>query len=97
MPMQMPKVKDCTVSNCAYNKAKACHAMAITIGENPDSPVCDTFFESSAHGGVNDVTAGVGACKTEDCSFNKEFECTASDIQVGMKSGQPDCLTYKKR
>jgi hypothetical protein len=94
--MEMPKVSDCTVSDCAYNTGKACHALAITIGENPDQPVCDTFFQSSTHGGVKGATAGVGACKTADCSFNKDFECTASKITVGMKSGEPDCLTFKK-
>jgi hypothetical protein len=94
--MKMPKVMDCSVSDCAYNAEKACHAMAITIGDNPNQPVCDTFFKSSAHGGVKDMTAGVGACKTADCSFNKDFECTASNIHVGMKGGEPDCLTYKQ-
>lgn len=95
--MKMPKVTDCTVSGCAYNNSKACHAMAITIGGNPDQPICDTFFQSSTHGGVKDLTAGVGACKTADCNFNKEYECIAPAIHVGMRNGEPDCLTFKMK
>lgn len=96
MPMKMPKVKDCTVSDCAYNNNKGCHALAITIGEEPDKPICDTFFQASKHGGDKSATAGVGACKTADCSYNQDYECTASDIQVGMTSGEPDCLTFQR-
>lgn len=96
MPMKMPKVMDCTVSDCAYNSAKACHAMAITVGDNPNLPICDTYLQSSIHGGVKDMTAGVGACKTAVCSFNKDFECSAPNIHVGKKQGVPDCLTFRE-
>lgn len=95
--MQMPKVMDCSVSNCAYNAQKACHAMAITIGEAPADPACDTFFTANKHGGVANMTAGVGACKSYDCRHNKDFECTASNVHIGMKGKQPDCLTFEKR
>ena len=95
--MEMPKVMDCSVSNCAYNTSQACHAMAITIGEPKSDPVCDTYFESEIHGGVKDMTAGVGACKSDDCQFNSDFECMASNIRVGYKENQPDCLTFQKR
>jgi len=47
------------------------------------------------HGGVMDLTAGVGACKLDDCKFNKYYECVASSITVEMQKGQPDCMTYK--
>jgi len=95
MPMKMPSVMDCSVTDCAYNKGKACHAMAVTIGHQPNQPHCDTYFRSDTHGGVKDMTAGVGACKTSSCHHNRDFECTASTIQVGMKGSQPDCLTYE--
>ncbi len=97
MPTEMPKVLDCTVTNCAYNTKEACHAMAITIGEAPQNPACDTFFEASQHGGVPDITAGVGACKVSSCRHNSDYECEAANIQVGMKEGTPDCLTFKMR
>lgn len=97
MGMKMPQVKSCSVDNCAYNTKHACHAMAITIGEPGGDPACDTFFTAERHGGVMDMMAGVGACKTDECSFNKDYECTASNIQVGMKHNQPDCLTYQPR
>jgi len=97
MKMEMPKVQDCNVSNCAYNTNKSCHAMAITIGEYPEEPVCDTFFQSSTRGGVMEMSAGVGACKTSNCQHNRDFECTASAIHIGLKGKQPDCLTFEHR
>ncbi|EGJ51853.1 DUF1540 domain-containing protein [Desulfocurvibacter africanus] len=97
MAMKMPTVQKCSVSDCAYNTEQACHALAITIGEKPSDPLCDTFFTSSKHGGIKEATAGVGACKSFDCSFNRDYECTASSIQVGMKQSQPDCLTFQRR
>lgn len=93
--MDMPKVLDCTVSECAYNTNKQCHAMAITVGESPQVPACDTYFEASPHGGVKNLTAGVGACKSFDCSYNKNYECSAPNVHIGMKGSQPDCLTFK--
>ena len=97
MPTEMPKVLDCTVTNCAYNTKEACHAMAITIGDAPQNPACDTFFEASQRGGVPDMTAGVGACKVSSCQHNSDYECEASNIHVGMKEGTPDCLTFEMR
>jgi hypothetical protein len=97
--IEMPMVTDCTVSACAYNLSQACKAKAITIGESkdPQEPICDTFFQYSTHTGIKDITAGVGACKMHDCSFNEELECSAQNIKVGMKNGNADCLTFKKR
>jgi hypothetical protein len=94
MGMKMPEVTECSVENCAYNTSMECHAMAITIGEPNSDPACDTFFEASKHGGVEDMTAGVGACKIDDCSFNTNYECCADHISVGMVGDQADCLTY---
>ena len=95
--MDMPKVKDCSVSGCAYNTSDSCHAMAITVGASPDNPLCDTFFLADRHGGVMDLTAGVGACKSFNCVHNKDYECTAETVHVGMKAGHPDCLTFSSR
>lgn len=96
MDMKMPEVMECSVESCAYNAKMACHAMAITVGEPAGDPSCDTFFEASRHGGVADIKAGVGACKLDDCKFNKDFECSAPNISVGMKEGQADCLTFSR-
>ena len=97
MGMNMPKVLQCSVETCAYNTKKSCHAMAITVGEPAGDPSCDTFFPAERHGGVIDMTAGVGACKLADCKFNKDYECSASNITVGKKMGQPDCMTFEAR
>ena len=95
MGMEMPKVMACSVEKCAYNSNKSCHAMAITVGEPGGDPACDTFFVAEPHGGVMDMTAGVGACKSGDCKFNKDYECVASSITVEMQKGHPDCMTYE--
>ncbi len=93
--MDMPKVQQCQVEQCAYNHNKTCHAMAITIG-NGSHPHCDTYFTSGTKGGES-RSAGVGACKTSTCKFNKSFECHASKIQVGAQTDEADCLTFTAR
>ncbi|WP_406445547.1 hemerythrin domain-containing protein [Streptomyces sp. NBC_00631] len=32
----MPAVTECEVENCAYNRDRACHALAITVGDTAD-------------------------------------------------------------
>lgn len=97
MKVSMPPVKKCAVNNCAYNHQNACHALAITVGDPGGPPNCDTFFTSDRHGGVMDATAGVGACKTDTCKFNQDYECAAPAISIGIQHTDPDCLTFQKR
>lgn len=97
MKVSMPPVKMCNVKKCAYNSQNACHALAITVGDPGGPPACDTYFASTRHGGVKDATAGVGACKTDDCKFNLDFECSASSVSIGLQNNAVDCLTYHKR
>lgn len=92
--MEMPKVTNCSVEDCAYNKGQQCHALAITIGDQT-TPNCDTFCPISAgEGGDPQIIAGVGACKTSSCKFNEHLECQAASIMVGRKGNEIDCLTY---
>ncbi len=93
---EMPKVKACSVKQCAYNTNQSCHAKAITVGDsrNPD---CDTFFLSKAHTKHITGNAGVGACKVSHCRYNEDFECTANGIDVGVKANHVKCLTYAPR
>lgn len=89
----MPEVANCAVAQCAFNADSACHAKAITIGDG-STPDCDTFFGNSHHT-HSARTAGVGACKMEDCQHNDDFECAADSIQVGKNGdGSVNCLTY---
>lgn len=96
MAMQMPKVLDCEMVDCAYNAEKKCHAMAITVGTD-GCPLCDTFMKSATKGGLPDVIGAVGACREADCRFNQSLECTAGGIHVMMHSAHADCGTYKPR
>lgn len=90
--IKMSEVSECVIADCAYNANKACHAIAITIGDG-DRPMCDTLCRSKKHGGIND-TAGVGACKVEICMHNKDLECSATSIQVGHAGSEAKCLTF---
>ncbi len=93
--MKMPKIKDCDVLDCSYNKDNMCHAIAITVGD--EEPSCDTFISRNHKGGAMDMTGGVGACKTEDCMFNQSMECVAQNISITLSGGHADCVTYSKR
>ena len=96
MPMEMPMVKDCSVSDCSYNSAWTCCTLAITVGKR-EKPICDTYLKSGEHGGKDNVIAGVGACKMYMCLHNRDLVCAAVTIKVRLKEGQPDCQTYKNR
>ena len=94
--IEMPKVKACSVKQCAYNMDSNCHAKAITVGDHKN-PDCDTFFQSPAHTKHIARTAGVGACKVTHCQYNDDFECMANGIEVGVKANHIKCLTYAPR
>jgi hypothetical protein len=92
--VEMPEVRDCSAKSCAYNTSGACHAKAITVG-NSATPGCATFFEVNAHVGNVQLQAGVGACKVVGCRFNKDFECTAESISVGVAGNGVRCMTFQ--
>ncbi len=93
--MQMSIIKSCNVADCSYNKpGNECHAMAITVGG--PRPYCDTFFRSANKGGV-DQTGAVGACKVDNCKYNKNLECSAEGIDVGSHEDHAECDTFSPR
>lgn len=94
--MEMPTVSECEVEDCAYNCDELCHAIAITVGDETH-PMCDTFCTCHSDDVDTNCVAGVGACKTSVCAFNKGLECNASDISVGYIGDEVDCLTFKSR
>lgn len=91
--IEMPLVRQCTATQCGYNVNEACHAKAITIGDTI-TPGCDTYFEATTHSKEKSRVAGVGACKVSKCKYNKDFECCAENIEVGINSHEINCLTY---
>lgn len=96
LTLDMPLVAQCVVDDCVYNIDKGCHARAITVGDatNPD---CDTYMGSSSHTKRKQLQAGVGACKVTRCTFNDDFECMASSINVGYQGSAVHCITFTKR
>lgn len=94
--MEMPKILECDATECAYNRNRECHAMAITVGDGAMAH-CDTYWQSKNKGGVLNIIAGVGACRAVNCEYNQNLECTASGIRVGHKGDAVDCLTFDPR
>ncbi len=98
--VEMPAVTACSVSECAYNTGSACHARAITVG-NQVHPGCDTYFNLGEaienHTKATQRQAGVGACKMFNCQFNEDFECMAEEVSVGLSDNMISCLTYQHR
>ncbi len=92
--MDMSKISKCSVEQCCYNKGQQCHALAITVGDS-DDPRCDTFMPASSKGGDATTTGKVGACKVGVCRFNESLECSAGQIEVGVKSNMAYCLTFE--
>jgi hypothetical protein len=93
--MNMVKIKECSVLDCAYNKNKQCHTPAITVG-GPE-PLCDSYITGAQKAGVDNMTGFVGACHVANCQFNKSLECSAGGIAVGIHSAHADCMTFKQK
>ena len=88
----MPRILDCSVTDCSYNKEKNCGAAAITVGY---STSCTTFIPLTVKGGLERAKPFVGACQKADCVHNSALECTAAAISVG--AGTADCLSFEAR
>lgn len=88
----MPRVLDCSVESCSYNKTKSCGAAAITVGY---AQTCTTFIPLSVKGGLEKAAPFVGACQMADCVHNSALECTAATISVGATTA--DCLSFEAR
>ena len=92
--IDMPQVRACAITDCAYNVDKSCHARAITIGDGVH-PGCDTaFLDAPLHTQDTNRIAGVGACKVSGCRYNDDLECDAESIEVGFVGKGINCLTY---
>lgn len=96
MTIDMPIVSECLASECAYNVDENCHAKAITVGNSLHAG-CDTFFPGSAHTKASSRTAGIGACKSTNCTFNEDLECTTERIRVAPAAQEINCMTYSPR
>jgi hypothetical protein len=95
--MDMPKVEKCEIAECCYNEGGMCRALAITIGGDGAHPACDTYCGLQTKGGDMTAVAGVGACKVNECMYNRSLECTAPAIDVGRGPDQADCLTFRRK
>jgi hypothetical protein len=73
------------------------NAGTIAINVGGPEPFCDTFVSAGKKGGVRNVSARVGACKVEDCTFNNALECTAESIRVTLQQNRAQCVSYQLR
>ncbi|MGQ4537039.1 DUF1540 domain-containing protein [Dermabacteraceae bacterium P7074] len=88
--IDMTPVSNCTVSACSFND-NGCHAFAVTVGEDAN---CATFIPLDVKGGISKVVTQVGACQRVACAFNKNLECTATQVRIGSGGTAADCLSY---
>ena len=92
--LEMPRVKQCSVTACGYNH-DGCTAFAITIGRATSE--CATYVDGDLQGGIGQLMGQVGACKRSECVYNENLECKASAITVGSATDAADCLTFAAR
>ncbi|MDO5701596.1 MAG: hypothetical protein Q4P36_09050 [Bowdeniella nasicola] len=86
----VPVVDTCESTDCSYNH-DGCTAFAMTMADEG----CATFIDLGTRGGLDRVTAKVGACQRADCAFNENLECSADAVRVG--AGDAECLTFTAR
>jgi hypothetical protein len=92
---EMSKVSECSVTDCSYNQADACHAGAVTISGPAGHAGCATFIPLTIKGGFDEAAGAVGACQHVECAHNADLECGAPAIQVGLSGDtKADCLTF---
>ena len=92
--MDMPKIQNCEVPECSYNRDSQCHAIAITVGDSAVAD-CDTFSKLGRKGGIDGLTGGVGACRMTNCEYNLDLECSADPgIVVSHQSGRAQCISF---
>nr|WP_218056746.1 DUF1540 domain-containing protein [Actinomyces vulturis] len=87
---QAPQVSGCTVTSCSYNN-DGCHALAVNVKDRG----CTTFISLNERGGLDRVTAAVGACQSADCVHNSNLECAAPAVRMADRGGKVACLTYE--
>jgi len=92
MCFNMSEVLDCSVTECAYNVDRKCRTMAINVGGS--GPLCDAFIRHSSKAGMQNINGGVGACKMENCKYNKSLECSAEGIHVELLKDKAECITF---
>lgn len=90
MAIAMPSVRDCDVKECSFNR-EGCSAFAMTMGQSG----CATFIQLDTAGGLDKVTAQVGACQKDDCKFNENLECQADYVRISGANGE--CMMYEPR
>jgi len=79
MTTAMPRILDCSVTSCSYNKTKSCSAAAITVGY---ASTCTTFIPLSVKGGLDkpqrEAVCGCrtgGPCLCGDCQCGPHCTC----------------------
>ena len=93
--IRMADVAECTVPECIYNRGSRCYARAVTVGV-AEGPECQTFYSGNHHAPKGEQTAGVGACKVNDCRHNDRYHCEAERVYVGYNRNEVACLTFSR-
>lgn len=96
----------CSAMSCVYNKGQYCSKGDIMVGGKEAETSGETCCESFKVRTENQATSSMGTpsktihvdCKACHCQYNKEYKCTASQIDIAgasaKQSEQTECGTF---
>lgn len=96
----------CSVRSCHYNEDALCSREHITVegssAKSSNETCCGSFHEKSSRSASNRTKEADPAtevsCKAENCTYNKNEKCSASDIGVAGSNaccqGETECGTF---
>jgi hypothetical protein len=96
MDQDLPNVKSCTATDCAFNDCWSCRSPFIVVGDH-EKPACNTYKKSDFPADDIDTVAEVKACNMFMCLRNRDLMCIAYHIKVRVRDGVPLCHSYKNR
>lgn len=96
----------CSAMTCVYNKGQYCSKGDIMVGGKEAETSRETCCESFKARSENQATSSMGTpsqkihvdCKACHCQYNKDYKCTASQIDIAGASAntseQTECGTF---
>ncbi len=94
----------CSVYECRYNKANRCHKDCVCVGGHNASTSCETICESFVNkDSVTNSTDSINdgclcheiKCDADNCVYNCDCKCHATDVDVMCENGKICCNTFK--
>jgi len=96
MKDELPRVKECTLTECVHYERRYCKAATISVGEN-ETPLCKTFSTEEIMVNKFSQPLGVVDCSVHKCLRNRDLKCKAYFILVRSRNGKAFCQSYVNR